>query len=203
MAVESLYVLVEEPSMEVALEALLPKMLRPEVAVNLRQFQCKDELLQRLPERLAGYAQWLPETAAVLVVVDRDDDDCKVLKARLEGVAHQAGLGTRGKPKQGCFQVINRIAIEELEAWFFGDWPAVRAAYPKLDESVPQRASFRDPDAIRGGTWEAMERVLQRKGYFKTGLRKMELARAVAAEMVPQRNRSVSFVCFRDALSAL
>jgi len=50
------------------------------------------------------------------------------------------------------FQVINRIAIEELEAWFFGDWPAMCAAYPKLDASVPKRAGLRDPDAIKGGT---------------------------------------------------
>ena len=189
--------------MEVALEALLPKMLRREVAVNLRQFQCKDELLQRLPERLAGYAQWLPETAALLVIVDRDDDECRVLKARLEAIANGAGLGTKSKPKQGSFQVINRIAIEELEAWFFGDWLAVRAAYPRLEASVPHRAGFRDPDAIKGGTWEAMERVLQRKGYFKTGLRKMELARAVAVEMEPARNRSGSFGCLRDVLGAL
>ena len=203
VAVESLYVLVEEPSMEVALEALLPKMLRPEVAVNLRQFQCKSELLQRLQERLEGYAQWLPETAVVLVVIDRDDDDCKVLKAKLESFAHRAGVGTKGKPKQGRFQVISRIAIEELEAWFFGDWLAMRAAYPKLEATVDQRSGFRDPDAIKGGTWEAMERVLQRKGYYKTGLRKMELARAVAAGMDPGRNRSASFCCLRDALAEL
>ena len=85
----------------------------------------------------------------------------------------------------------------------FGDWLAVRAAYPKLEITVPQRAGFRDPDAIKGGTWEAMERVLQRKGYFKTGLRKMELAPAVAVEMDPARNRSASFGCLRDVLGAL
>ncbi len=33
-----------------------------------------------------------------------------------------------------------------------------------------------DPDAIPGGTWEAFERVLQRSGYFQTGLRKLEAA---------------------------
>ena len=203
MAVESLHVLVEEPSMEATLEVLLPKMLRPEVTVHLRQFQCKNELLQHLPARLAGYAQWLPETSAVLVVIDRDDDDCKALKSKLETMARHAGLGTKSRPKQGRFQVVNRIAIEELEAWFFGDWPAVRAAYPKVEASLVQRSGFRDPDTIKGGTWEAMERVLQRKGYFKSGLRKMELARAVAVEMNPVRNRSASFCCLRDALAKL
>jgi hypothetical protein len=58
------------------------------------------------------------------------------------------------------------LAIEELEAWFFGDMDAVRALYPRVPETLEQRAGFRDPDAIRGGTWEALERILQRAGYF-------------------------------------
>jgi hypothetical protein len=107
------------------------------------------------------------------------------------------------RPGVAGFQVINRIAIEELEAWFFGDWPAMCAAYPKLDASVPKRAGLRDPDAIKGGTWEALERELNRKGYFESGLRKLELARTVAPLMEPHRNRSDSFASFRDALSAL
>lgn len=203
MAIETLFVLVEEPSMEIALAALLPKMLRPGVSIEIRQFQCKDELMLRLPERLAGYAQWLPDSAMVLVIVDRDDDDCKVLKAKLESIAREAGLATTAAPRHGRFQVINRIAIEELEAWFFGDWPAMCVAYPKLDANVPQRAGLRNPDAIKGGTWEALERELNRKGYFKSGLRKLELARTVSPLMNPKRNRSASFVSLRDALMSL
>lgn len=204
MAVEVLHVLVEEPSMEVALQALLPRMLRQGIRAELRQFQCKDELLKRLPQRLAAYAQWLPDTAAVLVVVDRDDDDCIALKARLDGMAREAGLAMRGDAARGGrFQVINRIAIEELEAWFFGDWPAVCEAYPKMPNTLPKRAGFRDPDAIAAGTWEALERELQRKGYFKQGLRKLELAREVAPRMDPARNRSTSFTSLREALAQL
>lgn len=203
MAIDTLYVLVEEPSMEEALQRLLPKMLGPSISAEIRQFQCKDDLLKQLPQRLMGYAQWLPDTAKVLVIVDRDDDDCLQLKAKLEKMTHKAGLGTRQHPIHGQFQVINRIAIEELEAWFFGDWEAVRAAYPKLEESVPKRAGYRDPDAIKGGTWEAMERELQKKGYFKQGLRKLELARSVASHMDPARNQSKSFCCLRDALGQI
>lgn len=203
MAIDTLYVLVEEPSMEEALQRLLPKMLSPGVCAEIRQFQCKDDLLKQLPQRLMGYAQWLPDTAKVMVIVDRDDDDCNRLKEKLEQMAHQAGLGTRQRPVQGQFQVINRIAIEELEAWFFGDWDAVRVAYPKVDSTVPKKAGYRDPDAVKGGTWEAMERELQKKGYFRQGLRKLELARSVASHMDPARNRSQSFCCFRNALAQL
>lgn len=199
-----LHVLVEEPSMEVALQHLLPRLLREGIRAELRQFQCKSELLKQLPQRLAGYAQWLPDTAVVLVLVDRDDEDCLALKAQLDAMARAVGLVPRSDatPK-GRFQVINRIAIEELEAWFFGDWPAVCAAYPKMPDTLPRRAGFRDPDAIAGGTWEALERELQRKGHFKQGLRKLELAREVASRMDPARNRSTSFGYLRTALAQL
>lgn len=72
-----------------------------------------------------------------------------------------------------------------------------------MPDTLLRRAGFRDPDAIAGGTWEALERELQRRGYFKQGLRKLELAREVAARMDPQRNRSHSFGCLRDALARL
>jgi len=98
---------------------------------------------------------------------------------------------------------VNRMAIEELEAWFFGDWEAVRAAYPGVDENVPKKSKYRDPDAISGGTWEALERILRRAGHFQTGLRKIEAARAIAQHMNPAENRSQSFCAFRDALSEM
>jgi hypothetical protein len=96
--------------------------------------------------------------------------------------------------------VVNRIAVEELEAWFFGDATAIMQAYPGIPASLPQKAKYREPDAIAGGTWEALERVLQRAGYFKGGLAKIEAARSIARKMDPQQNRSISFRCFRDAL---
>ena len=199
---EQLVVMVEEPSMEAALEQLLPTMLG-DVAFQIIRFQCKDDLLKKAPERLKGYAAWLPETWRILVLVDRDDDDCMVLKAQLENMAAEARLLTKTAAGAGQqFQVVNRIAIEELEAWFFGDWDAVRAAYPRVPPSQPSKSGFRDPDAIAGGTWEAMERVLKLAGYFSTGLRKVEFARTVAAHMAPHRNRSGSFQAFAGAIAA-
>ncbi len=199
---EKLIVFVEEPSMEVALEHLLPKLM-VNTDFEIRRFLCKDDLLKNLPDRLRGYSAFLPENWALLVLVDRDDDDCTVLKQTLEDMAERAGLISKTKAGNGNrFQVANRIAIEELEAWFFGDWAAVQAAYPRVPATIPQKASYRDPDAILGGTWEALERVLKRSGYYKTGLRKMECARAVAQHMEPTRNSSKSFQSFSSAVSA-
>ena len=199
---EKLIVLVEEPSMETALEFLLPKMMG-DVDFEIKRFQCKNDLLKNLPDRLRGYSTWLPANWAIFVLVDRDNDDCAVLKQTLETIATNAGLISKTTAGAGHrFQVANCIAIEELEAWFFGDWPAVQAAYPRTPATIPQKAGYRDPDAILGGTWEAFERVLKRAGYFKTGLRKMECARMVAPHMLPERNASKSFQMFSNAISA-
>jgi Domain of unknown function (DUF4276) len=188
-----LLVFVEEQSMETALEHLLPKLLDGS-CFEIRRFQCKDDLLKNLPVRLKGYSGWLPSDWVILVIIDRDDDDSLELKGRLEEMAHAAGLTTKSRAKVGSpFQVINRLAIEELEAWFFGDWAAVKGAYPRISEAVPRRAAFREPDAIRGGTWEALERVMKNAGYFKTGLRKVECARAISQRMDPAKNSSRSF----------
>lgn len=197
-----LIVLVEEQSMEAALESLLPKLLG-DVEFQILRFQCKDDLLSKLPHRLEGYASWLPEDSVILVLVDRDDEDCRLLKQELENITAGARLVSKTTAGMGRrFQVVNRIAVEELEAWFFGDWPAVQAAYPRVPDTVPQKAGFRDPDAIAGGTWEALERVMQQAGYFKPRLRKIECARAVAQHMEPARNRSASFRAFVSAIEA-
>jgi hypothetical protein len=199
MSVDHVEVLVEEPSMEAALRVLLPDLLGS-VTFEIYPFRCKDELMQSLAARLAAYARWLPATHRVLVLVDRDDDECHELKSLLEAASAAAGLATRTARLLGRWIVANRIVIEELEAWFLGDVPALRVAFPRVPESLGQQARFRDPDAVAGGTWEALERVLQRAGYFKGGLRKIEAARAIAPHLDPDRNRSRSFQVFRDVI---
>ena len=200
MTVAHVEVLVEEPSAEAALRILLPKMLGG-ASFDVHEHTCKEEFLKRLPGRLRGYAEWIPDDWRIVVVVDRDDDDCKELKKRLETMAAEAGLVTRSSSKGSHFSVVNRLAIEELEAWYFGDWEAVQQAYPRVNINIPWQAKYRSPDAIKGGTWEAFERVMKRAGYFKSGLRKLEADRAVAAHMDPNRNTSRSFQVLREALA--
>jgi len=192
--------LVEEPSAEAALQILLPKILPAEVSFSIHPHQGKADLLGSLPQRLKGYNSWIPRDYRIVVLVDADREDCRILKRRLEQAARGAGLVTRSASRSPSFQVVNRLAVEELEAWFFGDVDAIAAAYPRVPRSLAQKAPFRNPDQIRGGTCEALERVLQRAGHFPGGLAKIEAARAIARHMDPQRNRSRSFQIFRDAL---
>jgi len=198
MIVAHVEVLVEEPSMEEALRHLLPKLLG-EVSFGIYPHQGKADLLAKLPDRLRGYARWMPLDYRVLVIVDRDGEDCAVLKGKLEQIAAVAGLVTRSGAGGASYAVVNRIAIEELEAWFFGDWEAVRTCYPQVP-ALESKRKFRDPDAIAGGTWEALEQVFQQAGYFTDGLRKIEAARTISAKMCPERNTSKSFQVLRDTL---
>ncbi|MGD9599784.1 MAG: DUF4276 family protein [Steroidobacteraceae bacterium] len=118
-----------------------------------------------------------------------------------QAVSRRAGLRTRTRSGRERWQVVNRIAIEELEAWYFGDWTAVCSAYQRVSENVPRRRNFREPDAITGGTWEAFERVMRVYGYFKGGLLKIEAARAIGAHIDPTRSSSHSFRAFSVAIS--
>lgn len=203
-AANHLVLLVEEPSMEAFLHALLPRMLPPGRGFEVHAFQGKADLLAKLEARLLAYARFLPEDSRLVVVVDRDDDDCHALKTRMEEISARAGMlsRTRAKAKgRADWQLVNRIAIEELEAWYFGEWVAVRSVYPRLPDGVPRSRGLRDPDAIAGGTWEAFGRVLQRHGYHRTGLPKIEAARAIGHHFEPGRARSQSFLALHRALT--
>lgn len=199
MTVPHMEVLTEEPSMEAFLEVLLPRLL-PQATFAIHSFQNKQNLLKKLATRLRAYEKWIPDNYRIAVLIDRDRGDYLELKERLESMAVGSGLVTRTRMRDGRWQVANRIVIEELEAWYFGDWEAVCRAYPRTSSNVPRKAAYRHPDSINGGTWEKFEKIMQRHGYFEGGLRKVEAARKIARYIDPARNRSDSFLKFRDAI---
>ena len=90
--------------------------------------------------------------------------------------------------------------VEELEAWFFGDVEAIRQAYPKVSANLATQQKYRSPDAIKGGTWEALERVLRRAGYHQGGLEKYKASSEISQYMNPELNRSKSFQVFYRGL---
>ena len=193
---------VEEPSAEAALASLLPKLL-PEAVFQFIIFQGKRDLLLNIHSRLRGYANWLPEDWRIIVLVDEDREDCQELKRQLESASLSAGFVSKSQAGGGSFQVLNRIAVEELEAWFLGDVEALRQVYPRLPASLANRQRFRDPDRVVGGTWESLESLLQAHGYYPAGYPKLEAARQISQHMVPDRNHSHSFQIFIQGLQAL
>lgn len=195
-----LELLVEEPSMEAFLEGMLPCLLPADCTFAIHAFQSKDDLLRKLPSRLRGYRRHLPDNWRVIVMMDRDNSECQEIKANLEKEAREAGLITRTQTSDDAWQVVNRIVIEELEAWYFGDWAAVHQAFPKVSPNIPKQSKYRDPDAIRGGTWEAFQRILQARGYYPQRLAKVDAARKISPFINPDHNRSHSFKKFYEAI---
>ena len=193
--------LLEEPSAEAALLNILPKILEQNITFALHPYQGKQDLLKKLPDRFRGYKTWLPEDWRIVVLIDADDEDCRGLKAQLDNIAYRSNFITKSTTTDSPnFQVLNRLAIEELEAWFFGDVEALHTTYPRISLNLGNKAKYRDPDAITGGTWEALERELKRVGYYSGGLSKISAAREISLHMDPERNRSHSFRVFRQGL---
>ena len=199
MKAQHLELLVEEPSMVAFLKEVLPLILPVYCTFKVHSFRNKRRMLANLESRLRGDARRLPQEHRIVVLIDRDADNCHSLKQRLESIVMRSGLHSRSNTGTSNWQVATRIVIEELEAWYFGDWDAVRAAYPRVTGGVPPR--YRNPDAISGGTWEAFERLMKRYGYFTTGLNKLAAARAIGACFNPDRNTSHSFRIFCQAIT--
>ncbi|NES66994.1 MAG: DUF4276 family protein, partial [Okeania sp. SIO2D1] len=120
--------LVEDLSTAEVLSYLLPNILSDSITFETHSFQGKQDLLSKLPKRLKGYKKWIPNYYRILILVDKDNEDCQKLKRKLEKIAVDAGFVTKSVAKgqkKKKYQLINRIMIEELEAWFFGDIQAV------------------------------------------------------------------------------
>ena len=128
MSAVRLDILVEEESAEHLLRVLTPQIV-PEVPFEIRRFSGKPALLRELPQRMRGYTQILrfDPTLRVVVLVDRDDEDCLALKAHIERLVLDSGLTTLSSVGDGSASVATRIAVEELEAWLFGDVEALPA----------------------------------------------------------------------------
>lgn len=196
--------LVEELSAEEALRNLIPRIINSSATFDIHAHQGKTDLLQKLPGRLRGYRSWIPSDWRIVVLMDLDDDDCLSLKRRMETIACREGFITKSAASnQTNFEILNRIAIEELEAWFFGDISAINSAFPKVSTNVIHKAKYRNPDTIQGGTWEELEDILQRYGYFKGGMPKITVAREISLHMLPSRNDSHSFQIFYSGILAM
>ena len=201
MSILHLEFLVEEASLESALTQLLPKILPSNFTFNFHACEGKKDFLNKVPDRLKSYQRSLPPDWKIVVLIDEDRQDCLELKEKLELMATSAGLITKSScQKYKSFQVLNRIVVEELEAWFFGDVEAICQAYPKVSANLAKQKQYRDPDPIQGGTAEALERVLKKAGYHLGGLQKQKASSDISKYMNPESNRSKSFQVFYQGL---
>lgn len=192
--------LLEGQSDEIALRIILPKILPENITYDFHVFQSKDDMIKKLPKRLRGYRRWLPPNWRIVILLDNDRGDCVALKEKLATIALQEGFeSSSATGMYGQFNIIIRLAIQELEAWFFGDFAAINAAYPRVSTRLKKNRHYRDPDGIANPS-KVLEKIFQKAGYYSGGLPKKEAARRISENMAPMQNCSKSFQIFRDTL---
>ena len=157
----------------------------------------KRTLLNKLPAILRSYAR-TKEIDAVVVVLDADNRDCASFLAELRELAASNGAAEL---------TLFRLAIEEIEAWYFGDREALRAAYPKARLRPLNR--YRQDSVC--GTWEILADVIHpggsdaigRASWPLPGQIKHEWVNRIGPLMNPDANLSPSFGKLRDAFRRL
>jgi len=158
----------------------------------------KRALLNQLPRLLAGYGK-TAAIDAVVVVLDNDNRDCEKFLAELNAIV----TNCNPPPKRTLF----RLAIEETEAWFLGDLPALLKAYPNAKKEILNSYT---QDSVCG-TWELLadaiypggSAAIRKAGWPLPGQVKHEWAEHIAPHMNVESNHSHSFCKFRDGLRRL
>lgn len=211
-------ILVEDQSGKKALDILVPKIIGTDHTFNIHSYKGigripkgfkatgnanKRILLTQLPKLLRGYGNAFANypkdyTAAVILVCDLDDKCLKTFRRELIDI-----LGACNPKPNTRFC----IAIEEGEAWFLGDIPAIKSAYPKAKDSV-LKAYVNDSIC---GTWECLadavysggSAALSSKGWQSIGAEKYQWSESISPYMDIEKNASPSFVYFRQKLLEL
>ena len=93
--------------------------------------------------------------------------------------------------------IVTRIAVRELENWYFGDWPAVRAAYSRVPATPPKRYRV-NPDSAVTKTSDELGRILRAAGVRVRS--KPAWAERIGPHLDPDRNTSPSFRTFVSAV---
>jgi hypothetical protein len=174
--------LVEERSMSEFLHVWIARAF-PRLSFKCVPHQGKSDLLKSVPRKLKA---WREPGTRFVVIIDNDSRDCMELKASLLALCQSAGRE----------DVLVRIACQELEAWYLGDPDALAVAFD--DHRLPSKLSkarFRNPDALPRPSDELARLV--------PPFQKVSGARAVAAHIDIQRNRSVSFKIFAAGIDRI
>ena len=142
-------------------------------------------LLDQLPAKLRGFADSLdPKSDSVVVLVDADDEVPADLMRRLAKTAADYGPS---------LNVVVRLAVEEMEAFYFGDLRALEKAFPDADMKAAREYK---PDSICE-TWELFGRIVH-----DGGGNKVAWADAMSKYVTTQARASRS-PSFRDLLTSL
>jgi hypothetical protein len=164
--------LVEEYSMKVLLDGLLPRLF-PDLGFLCIPHEGKQDLEKSVPKKLRA---WREPGVRFVVMRDNDGGDCIRLKT---GLAALCGDGGRA-------DALVRIACQELEAWYLGEPDALAEAYGNEGlRGIGSKARFRDPDTVQQPS-DALEELVPE-------FQKVSGARLMSRHLTRVRNRSKSF----------
>lgn len=174
--------LLEEPSIKVLLEGLLPRLF-PALDILCIAHEGKSDLEKSLPRKLRA---WTRAEDRFVVIRDSDGADCKALKAALAEICANAGRD----------DTLVRIACQELEAWYFGDLDALATALgePSL-RALSAKAGYRNPDAI--------SKPARELGRLCPAFQKIDGARRMADRLSYTNNRSASFRALVEGIARI
>lgn len=178
--------LLEEPSMKILLEGMLPRLF-PGWVVG-EHFQCiphegKTDLDRSIPRKLSA---WREPGVRFVIVRDNDNADAISIKERIRRLCIQSGRS----------DTLIRLVCQELESWYIGDLASLALAFsdPKLN-TLALRKRFSAPDE-----WQKPSVELQR---LIPTFQKGSGARAMAGYINESTNISKSFQVFISGLRKL
>jgi len=116
--------LLEEYSMKVLLDGLLPRML-PDLSFLCVPHEGKQDLEKSVPRKLRA---WREPGVCFVVIRDNDGGDCRALKEDLVALCSEARRN----------DTFVRIACQEPEAWYPGEPDAVQQPSTALESLVPE-----------------------------------------------------------------
>lgn len=174
--------LLEERSMQILLEGLLPRLF-PSLSFHCIPHNGKDDLEGSIANILRNRRE---PGARFVVVRDNDNADCIELKERLRQLCRQ---GRRD-------DTIIRIVCQELEAWYLSEPSALANAYgDERLRNIGRQAAYRNPES-RPNPSEDIRRLIP-------SFQKTDGARRMAQHLTRENNRSHSFAIFLDGIARL
>ena len=187
---KTIHILTEEASLENVLKVVLPTILPGDITFKVHPHNGKQDLEKAIQYIVPALSK-IPNSR-ILIVRDQDSADCRILKQEL--------LNLTTPVCSSPFLV--RIVCHELENWFLGDLEAIQAAFPRFKaDNYRGKSKFRSPDTIRGAV-EELRRIIPQYA-SRQYLPKLEVSEKIAAHMVIDRNKSISFQQFMKGVIKL
>jgi hypothetical protein len=174
--------LLEERSMKILLDSLLPRLF-PGLSFICLAHEGKQDLEKSIIRKLKA---WKEPGVQFVIVRDNDDTDCLALKQKLKKLCDLAGRS----------DTLIRIVCQELEAWYFAEPKALVEAYGKSQLLlIENKSRYREPDKIHKPSKEIVKLIPE--------FQKLSGAKRLAKYLTRKGNRSNSYCVFMDGIEKI